>query len=165
MEEDSVLGLNRVLRAQAPRKRLLRSRSDKLLTTMRRLENQRAFVKPGDKQEFFELPFNKGAAPEAGTERAPLKSISQNSANWRNPNFSLKGEIEKRNKENAGQENKSRPTGKAAQKRQAKAKGRAQPKAAKIFMNDVFDAGIVSEIQARESFMLDTVLRSAVMKR
>ena len=38
-------------------------------------------------------------------------------------------------------------------------------KHSKIFTNDLFDLGLINEIQAKETFMLDTILRSAVLNR
>ena len=131
---------------------MLRSRSDKLLTTMRKIDNQKSFLKAEDQKDFFLLPFNK----EVQHKRTPFKKLSNNTIKTfskKHYQNETKNNYNKENNKNVNLGKKSIKTPKESQV------------VSKISTNDLFDIGIISEIQARETFMLDTILQSAILNR
>lgn len=158
-----MIGLNRVLRTKEPRRKLLRSRSDKLLTTMRRIDNQKSFIRQDAGREHIELPFNKKTETKPGFQRIVLNPVEKNLNQQIYSKKNSKESMWKGNKENVGLKANPKGHGKSVDKTTRKAETGA--KRAKIFMSDAFDVGIISEMESKRTFMLDTILRSAIMNR
>lgn len=154
------MGLNRVLRTKGARKKLLRSRSDKLLTTLRRLENQKSFIKPDGEEEFIKFPFNKPAKKKPTFQRKPFGEIQSNMKKQKATNGKAKVGTESENKENMGEGVSQQILQKSAKKT-----NEGTNQVSKIFINDAFDLGLITEMEAKKTFMLGTILRSAIMNR
>jgi hypothetical protein len=128
---------------------------------MRKIENQKSFLKDQSGENFIVLPFNKGEQKNDKKKiRTPFGLISNNFKK----NITLRdimiSSINCENKENVSEINQKKGSINMNEKN-----SKSKTKKSKIFLNDVFDIGIINEIQARETFMLDTILRSAILNR
>lgn len=144
--------MNRIIRNEGPRKKMKKSRSDKLLTTLRKIDNQMSFM--NQEKNFFILPFNK-KKENSELKRKPFKLINNNFSNNFKKINGTKAELS--NKENQKITNFQNEA-KLQKKNQTQ-------QISKIYNNDPYDCGILNEIQARETFMMDTILRSAIINR
>lgn len=159
------------MRTKNQRKRLLKSRSDKLLTTLRKIENQKSFLNEESGDNYITLPFNK-EKKDKKDKRMPFGNIMNNFKKNVFMNEFISDSLNMSNKENSSTINIKKDslpeiekTSKTSKTSENPKTQNIQKKSSKIFVNDIFDIGIINEIQARETFMLDTILRSAIINR
>ena len=58
MKENNLKNLNEMIRDPEQKMRLKKSRSDKILTTMRKLRNQEKFLHSDENENYINFPFN-----------------------------------------------------------------------------------------------------------
>lgn len=143
--------LNNLVRDPTLKKRLKRSRSDKILTIMRKIKNQQSFIPNQENSSFITFPFNKTTKIENQPQKIkPKKQM----------NFSKKTQYqisEKENYSNSKNENENliKLDNTKFQKK----------KINKIFMNDIFEIGMTSQIISKENFLTLSIIKSAFSKR
>lgn len=130
------------------KKTLKRSRSDKILTMMRKIENQESFITNETHKNFIVLPFNK---PTRKSRILQTKRLNTSSSFMKNK--AIFGD-----KENINDQNQSQKLDKNLKKEVIK-------NPTKIYTNDIFDAGYLSQITSRNHFLSDSIIKAGLSQR
>lgn len=133
-----------MIRDPTIKKKLKKSRSDKILTMIRKIENQESFIMKENENNFIILPFNK-----KDKESNILKSIDTNA-------FSKFSKTKTENKENSNKHNLPLKLTKNEKK---------SGKANKVFTNDVYETGYLSHIMSQRNFLTDSIIKNGLSIR
>jgi hypothetical protein len=115
---------------------------------MRKIKNQQSFIPNQEEPSYITLPFNK-------TQKQSKKSKFQKQIN-----FSKKNQFEISEKENI-----SNSTKKNENLKKSFHQNFSKKKVNKIFMNDIFEIGMTSQIISQENFLSLSIIKSAFAKR
>lgn len=137
-----------MVRDPCVKKTLKRSRSDKILTMMRKIENQESFINTDTHKNFIILPFNK---------RTQKNRILQNKTLNTSSNFSKNKSIHI-DKENINDQNQPENLDKKSKKEIIK-------NPTKIYTNDIFDAGYLSQITSKNNFLSNSIIKAGLSQR
>ena len=170
--ENNLKNMNNIIRDPAVKRKMKKSRSDQLLTTMRRLNNQQNLQQSDENQNFIILPFNKAS------NKQPKKSPFQVLKNSNNSQFKTSGYFQVKNSNNFeniipamksshDKENFNNSNFREQDKNQKSRKtiSRTKLKPVKIFINDPFDVNFMANLLAKERFMTNSIVQTAIYQR
>jgi hypothetical protein len=115
---------------------------------MRKIENQESFISNEVNKNFIILPFNKPTRKSR---------ILQNKRMNTSSSF-MKNKAKPQNKENINNHNQS-------QKMDKNCKKEVIQNPTKIYTNDIFDAGYLSQITSRKHFLSDSIIKAGLSQR